>query len=121
MKISERYPDWLRDEAQGADAENAALCVNAELRVALDAVATALKAADDLTLDQVRPLLARLVDEPFRANEIVSRLAALLETRSDRLQVETEVFAGAPPPGRNGKSPLTQANRGKASSEFFKK
>jgi hypothetical protein len=38
----------------------------------------ALMAADDLTLDQVRPLLARLVDEPGRAPEIVPRLSALL-------------------------------------------
>lgn len=45
---------------------------------ALDVVARALIAADDLTLDQVRPLLARLVDEPTRAPEIVPRLAALL-------------------------------------------
>ncbi len=45
---------------------------------ALEMLGQALMAADDLTLDQVRPLLARLVDEPGRAPEIVPRLSALL-------------------------------------------
>lgn len=55
-----------------------ALHGSASLPQALEMLGQALMAADDLTLDQVRPLLARLVDEPTRAPEIVPRLAALL-------------------------------------------
>jgi len=51
---------------------------SSEITQALEMLGRALIAADDLTLDQVRPLLARLVDEPARAPEIVPRLAALL-------------------------------------------
>jgi|GEM_PF-1781579 len=49
-----------------------------KLPESLGIVAAALRRADDLTLDQVRPLLARMVDTPERSPEIVPRLAALL-------------------------------------------
>jgi len=48
------------------------------LTEALELVANALQQADDLTLAQVRPLLAFLVDTPKRAPEIIPRLRALL-------------------------------------------
>jgi len=45
---------------------------------ALELVANAMQQADDLTLAQVRPLLAYLVDMPRRAPEIIPRLHTLL-------------------------------------------
>ncbi len=63
---------------------------------ALEVVAGALLMSDDLTLDQVRPLLARLVDEPPRASEIVPRIAALLSTTGAMPGTETHAFAGRP-------------------------
>lgn len=66
------------------------------LAQALEMVAGALLMSDDLTLDQVRPLLARLVDEPPRAAEIVPRIAALLSTTSAMPGTETHAFAGRP-------------------------
>lgn len=65
------------------------------LAQALEVVAGALYAADDLTIDQVRPLLSRLVDEPSRAAEIVPRLSALLSSNSGAA-IETAAFAGKP-------------------------
>lgn len=65
------------------------------LTQALEVVAGALYAADDLTIDQVRPLLSRLVDEPSRAAEIVPRLSALLSSNSGAA-IETAAFAGKP-------------------------
>jgi len=50
-----------------------------KLQECLETVAASLRRADDLTLDQVRPLLVRLVDNPERSPEIVPRLAVLLE------------------------------------------
>jgi len=50
-----------------------------KLKECLETVAASLRRADDLTLDQVRPLLVRLVDNPERSPEIVPRLAVLLE------------------------------------------
>jgi len=49
-----------------------------DLLRSLKRVSSALLHADDLTLDQVRPLLTRLVDTPERNAEIVPRLHALL-------------------------------------------
>jgi len=49
-----------------------------DLLRSLKRVSSALLHADDLTLDQVRPLLTRLVDTPERNTEIVPRLHALL-------------------------------------------
>ena len=51
------------------------------LAIALEVLSRSLVAADDLTLDQVRPLLIRLVDEPYRAQEISPRLISLLIAR----------------------------------------
>ena len=65
------------------------------LAQALEVVAGALYAADDLTIDQVRPLLSRLVDEPSRAAEIVPRLSALLSS-APGAAMETAAFAGKP-------------------------
>jgi len=47
----------------------------------LEIVASALRQSDDLTRDQVAPLLARLVSTPDRAPEIVPRLSALLDNQ----------------------------------------
>lgn len=66
------------------------------LAQALEVVASALLMSDDLTLDQVRPLLARLVDEPPRATEIVPRIAALLDSCAAAPGTETHNFAGKP-------------------------
>jgi len=49
----------------------------------LETVAVALQQSDDLTLDQVKLLFARLTDAPARAPEIVPRIAALLTTNND--------------------------------------
>jgi len=49
-----------------------------ELMLSLRRVSNALQHSDDLTLDQVKPLLLRLVETPIRAPEIVPRLHALL-------------------------------------------
>jgi len=51
---------------------------SSNMRHSLETVAHALQRADDLTLDQVKPLMARLLDTPERAPEIVPRIAALL-------------------------------------------
>ena len=64
---------------------------------ALGLVACALMLSDDLTRDQVRPLLARLVDEPGRAPEIVPRIDALLAAFAAQSPgTETHAFAGKP-------------------------
>ena len=65
------------------------------LAQALEVVADALSSADDLTIDQVRPLLSRLVDEPCRAAEIVPRLSSLL-SQKQVVAIETVAFAGKP-------------------------
>jgi len=49
-----------------------------DLMLSLNRVSRALQHSDELTLDQVRPLLVRLVETPVRAPEIVPRLHALL-------------------------------------------
>jgi len=49
----------------------------------LETVAVALQQSDDITLDQVKLLFARLTDAPARAPEIVPRIAALLTTNND--------------------------------------
>lgn len=67
------------------------------LAQALEVVACALMLSDDLTRDQVRPLLARLVDEPGRAPEIVPRIDALLAAFAAQSPgTETHAFAGKP-------------------------
>jgi len=48
------------------------------LPYSLEVVASALRHSDDLTLVQVKPLMACLVETPERAPEIVPRLSALL-------------------------------------------
>lgn len=75
-KISEQFPDWLKDSPAGEDGGRPP-----EIASALEALAAALVAADDLTVDQARPLLARLVDEPGRSAEIIPRLAAVLSSQ----------------------------------------
>jgi len=69
------YKGWFSIENQNIVIKND----NSKLPEALAVVAAALCRADDLTIDQVRPLLARLVDSPERAPEIVPRLSMLLE------------------------------------------
>jgi len=49
-----------------------------DLMLSLKRVSSALQQSDELTLDQVRPLLVRLIDTPIRAPEIVPRLHELL-------------------------------------------
>jgi len=63
----------------GASQDHTATETTSKLPEALEIMADALRRADELTIDQVRPLLARLVDSPERAAEIVPRLSALLE------------------------------------------
>jgi len=63
----------------GANQGHTATETTSKLPEALEIMADALRRADELTIDQVRPLLARLVDSPERAAEIVPRLSALLE------------------------------------------
>ncbi len=48
------------------------------LAAALEVLPQSLLAANDLTVDQVRPLLMRLLNEPNRAQEICPRLLSLL-------------------------------------------
>jgi len=48
----------------------------------LEVIAAALRQSDDLTRDQVSPLLAHLVKTPERAPEIVPRLSALLDNQT---------------------------------------
>ncbi|MBT9513297.1 MAG: hypothetical protein IV104_13200 [Acidovorax sp.] len=90
-KISQAYPDWLKDPV--ALIEPAA--PSTTIAQALEVVAAALSASDDLTTDQVRPLLSRLVDEPGRASEIVPRLSKLLSSKPGAA-METAAFAGKP-------------------------
>jgi len=56
---------------------------NTSIPQSLETVAVALQQSDDLTLDQVKLLFARLTDAPARAPEIVPRIAALLTTNND--------------------------------------
>lgn len=53
----------------------------ASLEQALEIVSRAMLLSDELTLDQVRPLLVRLVDQPSRYSEITHRIGILLGKR----------------------------------------
>lgn len=84
-KLDARYPGWANlpslaapPATEGSTSPPLREPPYLALPQALAMLGQALMAADDLTLDQVRPLLARLVDEPGRAPEIVPRLSALL-------------------------------------------
>jgi len=76
-------PSWLetgkvKEKHSLISISNERAVKDVDLLRSLNKVSSALLHADDLTLDQVRPLLARLVDMPERNAEIVPRLHALL-------------------------------------------
>jgi len=82
------YAGWFdasKAENLPALAESSPTAVRAassarDIPQSLETVAVALQQSDDITLDQVKLLFARLTDAPARAPEIVPRIAALLTT-----------------------------------------
>jgi len=72
------YRGWFNHPNDDYDESYTITDTGPKLPESLGIVAAALRRADDLTLDQVRPLLTRMVDTPERSPEIVPRLAALL-------------------------------------------
>lgn len=92
-----RIPHGAMDIAPPGEPAKAGFQEPPSIEAALEALGAALAAAGDLTIVQVRPLLATLVDDPTRAAEIVPLLTHLLsQQRKPVPAVETGDFAGKP-------------------------
>jgi len=74
-------PVWLAEGTVTSDMPIHTPEQGINLPRSLEFLANALQNSDDITLDQVRLLLSRLVDSPSRASEIVPRISDLLPGR----------------------------------------
>lgn len=94
--ISEKFPGWLENPVAAASQGNrqypvavgdairshTAAQASQSVILALQTLAQWVAATDDLTRDQIKPLISRMLDEPQRSAEIAARISATIQTAS---------------------------------------
>ena len=73
-------PNQAQAPVDGAESATKVVARHVTLKVALTALGQWAMYADDLTRDQVRPLVNRMFDEPQRSAEIIARIIASIDS-----------------------------------------